>query len=263
VVALAVLAATGALIVPAPVSVPSVAAATTADTAATMAAEILALMNHDRALAGLRPYRPWPALATLAGQRATTMAATRTLSHSVAGNIGTELTNARIPWYAYGEIIGVTGFPWGTSAADDLYARWKASPSHAAIMFSSTYNYMGVGIVLGSDGQTWSSILFTQSPDHTRPVARTTGLSRSGTTVTYSWRGYDPVLQTLTAGIRSYDVEYRIGNGPWRLIRSGTTATRLRLYNRPHHRYYGFRVRTRDRRGNLSAWTAARRIWVP
>jgi uncharacterized protein YkwD len=258
----AVVAATGSLAIPSAAIAPPVAASATTDAAAVMAADLAGWINRDRAAAGLRPYRAWPALASIATQRAGRMAATNTLSHTVAGSLGTALNSARVQWYSFGEIIGVSGYPWGYQAIANLYKLWKASPVHHAIMFSSKSNYLGVGLVRGSNGKTWASIVFTESVDHTPPGAWTTGLSRSGTTLTYAWRGYDPALQTHTAGLRGYNVQYRIDNGPWHVIGTYTTATWLRLYNRPHGHYYGFRVQAADRRGNLSPWTAERRIYV-
>lgn len=242
---------------------PAPAAAATA-TSATMASQVMTWLNRDRVAAGLIPIRTWPALSSLASTRAARMAASGTLSHAAAGgNVGTALTAAGIQWYGFGEIIGESGYPWGTQAAANLYAMWKASPAHHAIMFSASYNYAGAGFARRSDGSTWSSIVFTESVDHTAPSARNGTIARSGTTVSFYWSGRDVRLQTHTAGLRSFDVQYRVDGGSWRLIRNDTTSTGLRLYNRPHGHYYSFRVQSADRRGNLSRWTAAIRIWVP
>ncbi len=120
-----------------------------------------------------------------------------------------------------------------------------------------------LGVSRAANGSTWASILVTASVDHTPPVARNGLLSRSGTTVRFSWSGADPLLQTHTAGLRSFDVQYRVDWGPWHLLRNDTTSRSLSLYNRAHRHYYSFRVQAADRRGNLSAWTPIKRIWVP
>ncbi len=248
----------------APASFDAAATPAATSTANVMAADILSWLNRDRAAAGRRPLRTWATLASLATQRASNMSATSTLSHQAAGgNPGTAMTNAGIAWYSFGEAIGETSYPWGSRAASNLYSMWKNSAVHHAIMFSSSYNYIGIGIVRNSDGTTWSSILFSESPDHTRPGARNGSLIRRGTAIRFSWSGYDPALQTHTAGLRSFDIEYRMDNGPWHLIRNNTTGRALWLYNRPHRHYYSFRVQAADRRGNLSAWTSAKRVWVP
>ena len=247
----------------APPAPPTPVAAAT-DTATAMATQVMSWLNQDRVAVGLLPLRTWPALASLAGDRAGRMAAAGTLSHAAAGgDPGAAITAAGLQWYSFGEIIGESGYPWGTQSAQNLYSMWKSSSQHHAIMFSSTYNYAGAGFARRSDGSTWASILFTESVDHTPPIARNRSISRSGTTVTYYWSGADPRLQTHTAGLRSFDVQYRVDGGTWRLIRNDTISTGLRLYSRPHGHYYSFRVQAADRRGNLSRWTAEIRIWVP
>ena len=42
-----------------------------------------------------------------------------------------------------------------------------------------------------------------------------------------------------------------------------TTSRSLTLGSRPRGHWYSFRVQAADRRGNLSKWTSATRIWVP
>lgn len=259
-----------AVIVAAPASASSepaptaTATVTTASTASTMASELLSWINRDRVAAGLRRVYPWPAMASLATQRAGRMAYYRTLSHTVAGgDPGVALTSRGLPWYSYGEIIGESGYAWGSAAAANLYAMWKASPYHHAIMFSSTFNYLGIGLALASNGTTYASILFTESPDHTRPVARNGSLTAIGTSIHFAWSGYDPLLQTHTAGLRGFNVLYRVDSGTWYRIRTLTTYRWLGLTNRAHRHYYSFRVQAVDWRGNLSAWTAVKRIWIP
>ena len=90
-----------------------------------------------------------------------------------------------------------------------------------------------------------------------------TAARRSGDDISWTWNGYDPRLQTHLAGLRDFDVQYRIGYGDWRLIRDNTWATSLTLLDRVHGRSYAIRVRATDRRGNVGRWTAESRIWVP
>lgn len=73
----------------------------------------------------------------------------------------------------------------------------------------------------------------------------------------------DVLLQTHTAGLKNFDLEYRVDYGTWSVIRSGTTSTSLSLGSRPHGHYYSLRVRSRDWRGNVSYWTTSIRVWVP
>jgi hypothetical protein len=105
--------------------------------------------------------------------------------------------------------------------------------------------------------------VLSESKDRTKPWAKISGSSRSGSTVTWQWRGADMKLQTHTSGLDGFDVQYRVGSGTWSTIRSDTTATSLSLSGRAGGRYYGLRIRARDHRGNVSAYSAEVRIWVP
>ena len=190
----------------------------TADaTTDSMAASVLSWLNRDRTARGLVPLRAWTSLSTLATERAGRMAATGKLSHDAAGgNVGTALTARGIQWYGFGEIIGASGYPWGSQAAANIYGLWKGSSVHRSIMFSSTYNYVGIGFAYRSaTNTTYASVVFTESKDHTRPSARNVSITRSGTTVKFAWSGYDPRLQTHTAGLRSFDVAVPDG---WRRV---------------------------------------------
>lgn len=193
------------------------------------------------------------------------MARLGTLSHAAAGgNLGSALTARGIQWYTHGETIGRTFMPWGSMAASSIYDLWKGSAAHRAILFSGTFNYIGAGVAYRSaDGTTYASVVVTESRDHTRPVARNGSLGRSGTTLTFRWSGYDPRLQTHTAGLRSFDVQLRRDGGTWHTIRNDTTATSLVLRDRARGHWYSLRVQAADRRGTLSRWTSEIRIWVP
>jgi uncharacterized protein YkwD len=246
------------------IGLPAPSSASTGSTAAGMAHEFYTWLNRDRVAAGLVPLRVWSSLASMATDRAGRMAASGVMSHAAAGgSVGTALTRAGLPWLGNGEIIGESSYAWGTPAANNLYGMWKYSSAHHAIMFSASYNYVGAGFVRRSDGTTWASVVFTESPDHTSPTARNGTVSHIGTTVSFTWSGRDVRLQTHTAGLRSFDLQYRVDSGAWRLIRNDTTATSIRLTGRAHGHSYSFRVQSADRRGNLSRWTIAARIWVP
>ncbi|MCJ7710241.1 MAG: CAP domain-containing protein, partial [Chloroflexi bacterium] len=241
------------------------AAATTTSTASAMSAKVLSWLNRDRAARGLVPLRSWTKLRSVAADRAARMVATNTLSHAAAGgNVGTALTARGIQWYRNGEIIGASTYPWGSQAAANIYSLWKGSSTHRSLMFSSKFNYVGIAFAYRSaSNTTYVSVVFSESKDHTAPVARNVSLTRSGTTIRFAWTGADRRLQTHTAGLRSFDVQYRVGNGTWRTIRNDTTAKALTLYRRAHGHWYSFRVQSADRRGNLSRWTSTKRIWVP
>jgi hypothetical protein len=140
---------------------------------------------------------------------------------------------------------------------------WKASAPHRALMMSTGYNYIGVGVARASNGTTYASIVFTDSADHTGAVGRNVSVSASGTTVSYAWNGADVRLQKRTSGLRSFDVQYRVDGGTWRTIRNDTTVLGLSLANRERGHTYGFRVQAADRRGNLGRWSSEAKVWVP
>lgn len=236
------------------------AAASTSD----VVAMLMGWLNTDRVANGLVPYREWRALDDLATERADNVAAAGILSHDVAGgNVGDALDASGIPWEWYGEALGLSRLSLGEDAARQVYDAWMASAPHHDILMSNVDNYVGIGIAQSSDGSTWFSLIATESPDHTAPVAANVSLTRSGTTLTYRWTGHDVALQTNTAGLRSFNVVVQRDKGVWQYVRIGTTATSLSIGNRAHGHWYSFRVRAEDRRGTLSPWTPAIRIWVP
>ncbi len=230
-----------------------------------MADELLGWMNQDRERRGLTKYRAWGALSSIAEDRAAHMASQNLLSHDAAGgDLGLAYDRQGVQWFLYGEIIGVSSAGWGKPAAAHIYSMWKASAPHAAIMFSNDFNYVGLGFAYrSSNGTTWASVVFSNSRDHTPPVAERDGKSVSGRSVTFRWTGHDKKLQTHTSGLDGFDVQVRRDGGDWDTIRHGTSATSLTLRDRARGHWYGFRVRAADQRGNLSEWTNEGRIWVP
>ncbi len=240
------------------------APATASTSVSDMEQMILAKMNTDRASRGLVSYRGWTALTSLARYRAGRMASKRLLSHTAAGSLSSSLNARGIQWYGYGEIIGMSTYAWGSSSASNIYTLWKNSPSHRSLMFSSGYNYAGVGVARASNGSTWMSVVFTDSRDHTAPVASNGSLTVSGTTLYFDWGGRDTPLQTRTAGLRSFDVQYRDRR---RLVAPGPRQHRRRRRSSPstarRGHTYSFRVQSADRRGNLSAWTTEVKAVVP
>ena len=244
---------------------PAATAPTRAATTSTMASQLVSLINKDRVSRGLTVYRTWTAVTKLANDRAARMGYRNTLSHTAAGgSVGSALTSRHIQWYSYGEAIGYTGYAPGGDAAAHLFSMWMNSSPHRALMLSTKYNYIGVGLYYKSATHTtWASIVFVESRDHTAPVARNGALGTSGTTVSFSWSGVDPVLQSHWAGMRSYNVQYRIDSGRWMNLRINTTATSLVVKNRLRGHWYRFRVQPADQRGNLGRWTSETKIWLP
>ncbi len=236
-------------------------AATTASDAEAM---IVGWVNNDRVSRGLKPLRRYGPLASIAGLRASRMAAANSMSHTVGGNLSSQLSAYRVSWYGYGENIGWSTAAWTVDAARAMYRAWMGSSAHRALFLSDRFNYIGLGLAYrSSNRKTFGSAVMAETPDHTRPVARVSGASRSGDDIHWTWAGYDPRLQTRTAGLRDYDVQYRIGIGAWVLLRDNTTSTSVTVANRAGGRSYSIRVRATDRRGNLGAWSSESRVWVP
>lgn len=224
---------------------------------------ILDQINAERADRGLRPLRSDSRLWDLAGDRAARMASTGIMSHAVAGSLGASLTSRGIRRYAYGEDIGYSTAARGTASSDELFTLWRNSPDHWALMMSSRYNYVGVGLAFrSSTGQTFGSIVFTEAPDISRPRAWRVDVARSGHTVTWRWAGADTPLQTHTSGLATYRVEARVDGGRWASVRPRTTTTSRTVTVASGH-WYGLRVRATDRAGNVGPWSSEMRIWMP
>jgi uncharacterized protein YkwD len=241
------------------------AAPASAATSATEAERmIIGWINRDRSAQGLVPLVRLYDLSVISGRRATRMAERNVLSHTVAGNLASQINARNVSWYAYGENIGYTTAKWSVEAAKSLYRMWKASSGHWRLIMSDDFNYIGVGLAYrSSNKRTFGSIVFTESPDRTGARATITSASRNGDDIRWAWNGADVKLQTHTAGLRDYDVQYRIGSGSWVLLYNNTTRTSLALADRIDGRRYGLRVRATDRRGNIGAWTAEMPIYIP
>jgi Cysteine-rich secretory protein family len=243
------------------VSTPPVQAATTTND---LEHNLLGLINSARSERGLKPLRVGNRIWLIAGYRAGRMASTNVLSHSVAGSIASQLKAKGVPWYAYGEDIGYTRTKRGQTAIKDLFRMWKASPTHWRLMMSANYNYIGVGIAYrASNNKTFSSLVFTESRDLTGARAVMEGASHNGGDSTWVWRGWDPVLQTHTSGLKSYDVQTRVDSGSWHAAASRTTATKRSWNGLASGHTYGMRVRARDKAGNVGPWSSELRVRIP
>ncbi len=235
----------------------------TATTVSTAERSIVGWINAARSSHGLVPLRIDLKLESISGLRASRMASANVMSHTVSGNLSSQLNAYRVPWYSYGEDIAWSTASWPAGSARSIYLAWMNSPAHRAIILSSRFNYVGVGLAARSSGsKTFASAVFAETTDRTRPVAGVGVHTRSGDDVRWTWSGYDPRLQSHTAGLASFDVVYRVGNGAWYTLRNDTTQTSLSLLNRPSGSY-SIKVRATDRRGNVGRWSAESRIWVP
>jgi uncharacterized protein YkwD len=237
-------------------------AATLSPTPDSIEATLLTWVNDARVQRGLVPLRLHPGLVKLSGDWAAHMASTGALVFQSC--LACTYTTYGVQKYSYGGVISWSTYDWGSEAARSIWNGWKAHSTQWAKLMSSKFNYVGFGIAYRSANQsTWSSVDLSESKDRTAPWGKMSGSSRSGTTVSWSWTGADTKLQTHTAGLKNFDVQYRVGTGSWSTIRSGTTAKSLSLSGRPHGHYYGLRIRSRDNLGYVSGWSAELRVWVP
>jgi uncharacterized protein YkwD len=238
-------------------------AATTTTSGDDAALSVMSQINQARVALGLVPLRSDGGLWEVAGDRATRLAGAGILSHEVAGSMPDDLAARGIRWYGYGETIGLaTGTPGRAAAV--ILRLWMASPEHWPLLMSASYNYLGVGFVYRpSSGLTFASVVLTESPDRTGARAAVAGAVVSGDDIRWSWRGWDPPLQTHTAGLRDFTVQLRMDRGAWVTIARALTATARSSLNRARGHWYGLRVRARDRAGNVGPWSRERRVWLP
>ena len=225
---------------------------------------LLALINRDRAAAGLVPVRSDSRLREIARSRSADMVANDYFSHEQPDgrNVFDLIGAAGITWYGAGEILAWNSWPTLLDSAAAADAGWLDSASHRAILLSRDYNYVGFGLAVGPDGRKFWTGVFLKGPDRTRPTARASGVSRpSSTAVRFAWRGVDVRLQVLTAGLRDFQVQRRVAGGSWVWVTRSTTST-ARTITISRGRTYEFRVRSRDRAGNVSPWTAPLSISV-
>lgn len=254
----AVFAATGLTVVGPAANPTTVAAVTTG----TVESTILGWINAERVNRGLVPLRRHAGLVDLAGDRADEMASTGVFKHPDC--VHCLFDQRGIQYWSGTEIISWTSLELSLDAAKSLYNAWRNSSLHWGILMSSKYNYIGLGVADKSATRgTYAAGLLTESRDRTKPWAKMGSASRSGTTVTWTWRGADRKLQTHTAGLKNFVVQYRVDSGSWSTIRTGTTAKSLSLSYRKRGHCYSLRVRSRDNRDLLSAYTSAVTVCVP
>ena len=247
-----------ALTVAGPVANPAPVAAITAGD---LEGKVMSLINAERSRRGLVPLRTRASLTDFAGDRAATMASSGVMKHPSC--LSCMLTNSGIQWYSNGEVIAYTGYPTDV-AAERIYNMWMGSSLHRGLIMSNKFNYLGLGMAYRSSDHKWFAAgVLTESQDVSRPWAKMGSGRRSGNDLSWSWSGSDTKLQTHTAGLKNYDVQYRVGSGDWSTIRSATTSTSITLADRAGGKSYGLRVRSRDNRGYLSSWSAEVRVSVP
>lgn len=226
---------------------------------------LVGLINDQRAAVGLVPVRVDTRVRGIARTRSADMDRYDYFGHQHSdGRMAWEMmSDAGIKWYGAGEIIAMNS--WGTlqESAQSASRGWRNSPPHYAILASDDLNYVGLGYDWDASRQAhlWTAV-FLRGPDRTsaRSLMNTGyAIASSTSTATVSWRGWDPRLQVLTAGLASFSLQRRVGGGSWQTIWSATTRkswsgalTKGRVYE--------FRVRARDRAGNYGLWSKPVRV---
>ena len=241
--------------VAAPMTTQTAQAATAAPTTvqSAMNSTLLTEINSDRATLGLRALRLDNRLVGLAAERAVEMAATDQLAHVT--EIGAAERSVGVAPFLAGEAIGETNTTCGVTSATYIYGLWRNSPEHWGLITSNVFNYIGIGVAYQqAGGQTFAALDFAEEADITPPISAFTSVRRSGTTVSFTWGASDPLLQTHTAGLRDFQVAYRVDGGTWRTLWSATKRLGITLANRPKGHTYSIEIRSRDWRNNVSAW---------
>ncbi len=236
------------------VAMPSEASVSAAETSA------LTRINDQRASRGLVRLRLDSRLAALARERAVYMAENDLLSHTHAGGQAVwDLMSAQgIAWYGAGEIIALNSTSALTSSAATAVKSWLGSAPHKAIMLSTQYNYIGMGVAVSpTTGRRYWAGVFMKGPDRTGAWVKITSVAKSVASaktakVVIRWTGADTRLQVLTSGLARYETQRRVDGGAW----SATTVTGTRSTTKwwARHHVYQFRIRAVDKAGNPGSW---------
>ena len=109
-------------------------------------------------------------------------------------------------------------------------------------MVSTSYNYVGVGLALGTNGKKLWTAVYMRGPDLTGAKAKAAtptiaaGATSESKRVTVTWSGGDVPLQVLTSGFHSYQVQRRVDGGDWKIVWIGTTRKSMTLDLATNHR---------------------------
>jgi uncharacterized protein YkwD len=234
-------------------------------------AELVRLINQDRAQHGLVPYRTYWVLNKIANSRSYDMATRHYFSHRQPdGRTAFDMIDSSgVTWYGAAEDIAWNNDSDAIGSALMADNQWMGSSAHRAAILSTSYNYLGVGSqVDSSNGHRIWTALFLKAPDHTggwaafdpQPDTAADAVTTEAAgprSVTVSWRGGDIRLTTLTAGFDHYQVRRKTDSNSWTYVSHSTTSRSRTFTAYPGH-IYRFAVRACDRRGNCGAWVFSR-----
>ncbi|MFD9071299.1 CAP domain-containing protein [Streptomyces lasiicapitis] len=115
-------------------------------------AEVLTLVNQERALAGCRPVRADPGLAALAGDFSDDMAKRGFFAHTDP--------DGATPWDRAEKVgiadLGGENIARGQANAQSVMDAWMNSPGHRANILNCDYQTMGVGAHFAPGGPWWT-----------------------------------------------------------------------------------------------------------
>nr|BFD86681.1 CAP domain-containing protein [Streptomyces sp. Xyl84] len=116
-----------------------------------VAAQVLELVNAERAKAGCSALTADPTLAAAAQAHSEDMAAHQNMSHTGSDGSapGDRITAAGYAWSTYGENVA-----YGYSTPEQVMAAWMASPGHKANILNCSFKEIGVG--LAQPGAYWT-----------------------------------------------------------------------------------------------------------
>ncbi|MER7489805.1 CAP domain-containing protein [Streptomyces sp. NPDC126497] len=114
-------------------------------------AEVVELVNAERAKVGCSPVRANATLAAAAQKHSEDMAASGTMSHtgSDGSSPGDRITRAGYGWSTYGENVA-----YGYSTPGQVMNGWMTSPGHKANILNCAFEEIGVG--LAQPGSYWT-----------------------------------------------------------------------------------------------------------
>jgi uncharacterized protein YkwD len=255
------MAALAMLLAVAPFAVAPASAVTTISTVSQAEARLLTEIGQERVKAGLVPLQADRTLMAIARARSADMVSRGYFGHvdPDGRTYADRLAASGLTSYRSGETLARDHYPTLLYSVAITRYQWMQSAPHRAILLSSTFNYVGVGLAVAPDGRHVWTAVFSRSPDHTGARA-SAGTPRLGSvvsgrrTATIPIRAADVRLQALTAGLRAVQVMRRVDGGRWVSL-GWTSATSLRTSLAVRHRY-DFRFRARDRAGNVGSWSS-------
>ena len=217
------------------------------------------LINQARTERGLVALRWDRRLADIAQFRSNDMVKNKYFAHPSSSEMAALLKDKGIVWKRWGETIAWNMEDGGVASAERAFKQWRNSAPHWDLITSDNFNYIAIGVAPGKDGRYVWTALYLKGPDRTKPRASMAGVDKGSASagkrkVSVSWKGHDVKLQVLTAGLKDFKLQRRVGSGEWKAVTNWTTA-RSRTFELSVGKTYRFRVRARDNVGNKSTWS--------